>query len=474
MISVNVTEKFNKSLVVPFFEGDKVTKKMLTKIGDYEDIVASESGKITKVQTHKKIAYDELIYVGLGNKDDFSTDKMIKIFAKVFKENNLIDIMIDKIVTKKISAQDAAYNLTILFLLTNYEFPKYSKNYVEKNSNLSFISKRIIDSEIEKGKIIGTAINKARTLGNIPSNLLSPVKFVEYAIEVAKESNLEIEVLDKNDLIAMGAGGILAVNQGSDNEPRMVILKHLPNENGKILGLVGKGITFDSGGYNLKPGASMLGMKYDMCGGANVLETMEVIGKLNINKNVIAVIPLTENMINGHGLKCDDVITMLSGTTVEVTNTDAEGRLILADGLTYAQKLGASQLIDMATLTGACVAALGENYTGVFSNNEDFYNLLKQSSNRTNEAIWRLPLDEEHIKTMKKSSVADLVNSVKTSAGASLAAAFLSEFIEAGNEWIHLDIAGTSDMISPHLLGPAGATGVMIRTLLDLAIELGK
>ena len=234
MISVNVTEKFNKSLVVPFFEGDKVTKKMLTKIGDYEDIVASESGKITKVQTHKKIAYDELIYVGLGNKDDFSTDKMIKIFAKVFKENNLIDIMIDKIVTKKISAQDAAYNLTILFLLTNYEFPKYSKNYVEKNSNLSFISKRIIDSEIEKGKIIGTAINKARTLGNIPSNLLSPVKFVEYAIEVAKESNLEIEVLDKNDLIAMGAGGILAVNQGSDNEPRMVILKHLPNENGKI------------------------------------------------------------------------------------------------------------------------------------------------------------------------------------------------------------------------------------------------
>lgn len=474
MITVNVVEKFNKSLVVPFFEGDKITKKMLTKIGDYENLVTSESGKIVKIQTHKKIAYDELIYVGLGRKDEFSTDKMTKIFAKVFKENNLIDFMIDKIVTKKITLQDAAYNLTILFMLTNYEFPKYSKNYVEKSSNLSFISKKDIDSEIEKGKIVGTAINKARTLGNIPSNLLTPVKFVEYAAKVAKESNLEMEVLDKNDLINIGAGGILAVNQGSDNEPRMIILKHLPNENGKTLGLVGKGITFDSGGYNLKPGASMLGMKYDMCGGANVLETMEVIGKLNVNKNVIGVIPLTENMINGHGLKCDDVITMLSGTTVEVTNTDAEGRLILADGLTYAQKLGATQLIDMATLTGACVAALGERYTGVFTNNENFYNLLKQSSNRANEAIWRLPLDEEHVKTMKKSDVADLVNSVKTSAGASLAAAFLSEFVETSNEWIHLDIAGTSDMVSSHLLGPAGATGVMIRTLLDLAIESGK
>lgn len=473
MFNINKNEK-NKSLVIGFFEDNQILKKYLTKLGDFSNLISSKLGTIAIIPTYKKLEYEELIYVGLGKKEEINLNKINKTYAKIFKNHHSLDLAIDNLISKKIPAVDLVTSLVQNFILVNYKFKKYGNTFHEEDANLNIISKNDLSEAISNGIIIGNAINNARTLGNTPSNLMNPLNFVEEAAKVAAEANLEIEILDKKQLIEINAGGILAVNQGSDIEPRLVILKHLPRPNQEILALVGKGITFDSGGYNLKPGASMTGMKFDMCGGANVLSTMEIIGKQNINMNVIGIIPLTENMINGHGLKCDDVITMLSGKTVEVTNTDAEGRLILADGLTYAQNLGATYLIDMATLTGACVAALGEKYTGVFANNEDFYQLLNTSSNKTNELIWRLPIDEDYTNKMKKSDVADLVNSVKTSAGASLAAGFLGEFINEGNKWIHLDIAGTSDSMSPNEFGPSGATGVMIKTLVELIKKMGN
>ncbi len=472
MIEINTDKGLNKSLVIGYFENDLITKKYLSKIGDFTSLVSSKYGKITKIPTYQKIEYDELIYIGLGKKEELNLNTLKKAYAKVFKENHQLDLTIDNLASKKLMVSDITYQLTVTFTLVNYEFLKLGKNYQEKNSQLAIISKKEINDDIKRGMIVGNAINRARTLGNTPSNLMNPLIFAKEAEIVAKESNLEITILDKKALVEMGAGGILAVNQGSSLEPRMVVLKHLQHESAKTLALVGKGITFDSGGYNLKPGASMIGMKFDMCGGANVLSTMEIIGKLNLGVNVVGIIPLTENMINGHGLKCDDVITMLSGKTVEVTNTDAEGRLILADGLTYAQMLGATYLVDIATLTGACVAALGTKYTGGFSNDDNFYELLNAASKEENEPVWRLPLDNDYTEIMKKSNVADLVNSVKTSAGASLAAGFLSEFVEKDHKWIHLDIAGTSDSTSPNDFGPAGATGVMIRTLVNLAMKI--
>lgn len=474
MIRINKSENINKSLVIGFFEGNQITKKYLTKLGDFSNLVLSKYGSIVVIPTYKKLDYEELVYVGLGKKEEININRLNKAFAKVFKTHHSVDIVIDNVVTKKTNVFDVAYNIAVTFTLVNYQFKKYGNNYQEEDASLNLQSKNDISEAVTKGIIVGDAINNARTLGNTPSNLMNPLDFVEITKEIAKEANLDLDVLDMKQLTEIKAGGILAVNKGSDIEPRMVILKHLPNPNQETLAFVGKGITFDSGGYNLKPGASMTGMKFDMCGGANVLSVMEIIGKLNINMNAIGIIPLTENMINGHGLKCDDVITMLSGKTVEVTNTDAEGRLILADGLTYAQNLGATYLIDMATLTGACVAALGDKYTGVFANDEEFYEILRKSSNETNELIWRLPIDEDYTNKMKKSDVADLVNSVKTSAGASLAAGFLGEFVNEGNKWIHLDIAGTSDSPSPNEFGPAGATGVMIKTLVELTKKLGN
>ena len=220
--------------------------------------------------------------------------------------------------------------------------------------------------------------------------------------------------------------------------------------------LVGKGLTYDAGGYNIK--SNMHGMKYDMCGAANMLCALELLAELKVEKNVVCVLPITENKINGHGFVDGDVITSLSGKTIEVTNTDAEGRLILADALTMAQKLGASRVIDMATLTGTCVRALGSTYTGIFSNDDSFYLPFLGASKATKEQIWRLPVDEYFHSELKCSKVADLINSKTLGGNASLAAAFLEEFIEEGTKWIHLDIAGTSDKDEV-------ATGVMIETI---------
>ena len=260
-------------------------------------------------------------------------------------------------------------------------------------------------------------------------------------------------------------GGILGVNRGSVQPPKMIVVKYQGTprfEN--ITALVGKGLTFDTGGYCLKPRSGMEAMKGDMGGAASAFGAFQVAVRLNLPVNLLLVIPSTDNMISGDAIKPGDILTTMSGKTVEVTNTDAEGRLILADGITFAKHLGASKIIDLATLTGAIIAALGADTTGAFTNNQAFLDEFQKAADLTNEYMWQMPLFPRDQKALRNSDVADLNNAPIGKPGAIMAAAFLKEFVE-DTPWIHLDIAGTADSKTAYDLGPKGGTGVMVRTI---------
>ena len=289
---------------------------------------------------------------------------------------------------------------------------------------------------------------------------MTPADLAKEAKKLAKKYGMECEILDKDTLEEMGAGGILAVNQGSKVPACMICLKYHGGD-GPYKAVVGKGLTFDAGGYSIKH--SSVGMKYDMCGGADVLGIMQILAATKAKVNVYGIVPSTENLINGKAYKPQDVIKTLSGKTVEIISTDAEGRLILCDGLTYVQRFGVTHVIDLATLTGACVRALGSSYTGVFANDDAFYQVFEEAMQESDEKGWRLPLDDEYFEQLKSNS-ADFTNSAREAgtAGASVAAGFLSQFIEDGVKWIHLDIAGTADN------NGKAATGAMIRSVVNV------
>ena len=299
-------------------------------------------------------------------------------------------------------------------------------------------------------------MNLAKRLADTPANYMTSIDLMEEARELAERYNLEIEVLDNDALGEMGAGAILAVNQGSEYPAYIVNIKYRNGDN-DLISLIGKGIIFDTGGYNLK--SNSLGMKYDMSGAADVLGTMEIIASLGLNVNVDGIICVSDNMLSGNSVKPGDVVISLSEKSIEITNTDAEGRLVLCDGITYAQRNGSKYLVDIATLTGACVGALGNTYTGVFSNDDEYYKLFEDALRKANEKGWRLPLDAEYAKMLESKS-ADIKNSSgKREAGASVAAEFLKSFVNEGTRWIHLDIAGTS--------GKDAASGAMIETMCE-------
>ncbi len=271
--------------------------------------------------------------------------------------------------------------------------------------------------------------------------------------------------MEKEEIERLGMGAFLAVNQGSVEPPKMIVLKYQGKEQWTdVIGLVGKGITFDTGGYSLKTKAGIVGMKTDMGGAAAVLGAMEIIGELKPEQNVVAVIPATDNMISGTAFKPDDVITSMSGKTIEVLNTDAEGRLVLADAITYAKHHGAEYLVDIATLTGGVITALGLYTTGAMTNNETLYKQIQEASLEACEPIWLLPLFERDKERVRSSKIADLNNSPGREGHAIVAGAFIGEFAE-NTPWVHLDIAGTATTAKDYDLGPAGATGVMARTL---------
>ena len=323
---------------------------------------------------------------------------------------------------------------------------------------------------VERGVTIGSAANLARELANQPSNLLRPAVFAARAAEAVEEVGVAVEVLDEQAIRKLGMGLLLGVGQGSDAPPRLVVMRHEPADAPAepTLGLVGKGVTFDSGGISIKPAAGMEWMKSDMAGGAAVVGAMRAIGALGARRRVIGIVPMAENMPGGRATRPGDILTGACGTTVEVLNTDAEGRLILGDALWYARQCGATHLVDVATLTGACVIALGGAASGLFARPPEWSDALQAAATRAGERVWPMPLYEEYREQLR-SELADMKNIGGREGGACTAAAFLEAFT-GGLPWAHLDIAGTAWIEKPREDAAAGATGVMVRMLTELAV----
>jgi leucyl aminopeptidase len=323
---------------------------------------------------------------------------------------------------------------------------------------------------IARGTAVGEATNTARRMANEPANRMTPTLVAESAKELAKEAGVKIEVLDADRCRALGMGSFLSVAQGSHEAPRFIVMRHRGRGgSGYDLGLVGKGITFDSGGISIKPADNMHHMKADMTGAASVIAALAAIAKLGLKVNVIGVAPCTENLPGGGATKPGDVFTAMSGKTVEVINTDAEGRLVLVDGITYAQREGAKRVVDVATLTGSIAVGLGQHFSGLFGKPDTFVQLVRETGTAAGDRMWPMPLTDEY-RDEVKGEVADVRNSTGARAGGAItAAAFLESAVEDGTEWAHLDIAGTFwfDRDRPH--APKGPQGPAVRTLIALA-----
>ena len=327
-----------------------------------------------------------------------------------------------------------------------------------------------LERAVERGQILGESSNIARELCNEPANVLTPSVFADRAAALCRDVGLSVEVLDEDEIARLQMGLLLGVSRGSSEPPRVVVIKHEPPgaPAEPVLGLVGKGITFDTGGISIKPADGMDRMKDDMSGGAAVVCAMRAIALLDAPIRVIGIVPASENMPDGRAIKPGDVLTGAGGKTVEVLNTDAEGRLILGDGLWYAQRLGATHLVDVATLTGACVVALGKAASGLFGQPEAWVEAVRAIASRTGDRAWPMPVYDEYLEQMR-SEIADMVNTGGRAAGACTAAAFLKEF--TGNlPWVHLDVAGTAWADEAKPWQPKGPTGVAVRTLAELAL----
>jgi leucyl aminopeptidase len=325
-----------------------------------------------------------------------------------------------------------------------------------------------LERAAERGRILGDACNLARTLSNEPSNVLTPTAFAERGAAIAREAGVAVDILDEREIARLRMGLLLGVARGSAEPPRVIVLRHDPPgaPASPVLGLVGKGITFDTGGISIKPAEGMERMKDDMAGGAAVICAMRAIAQLDAPIKVVGVVPATENMPGGRAIKPGDVLTGASGKTVEVINTDAEGRLILGDGLWYARELGATHLVDVATLTGACMVALGKVASGLFGQPDAWRDVVRDTAMKAGDRCWPMPLFDEYAEQLR-SEIADMMNSGGRPAGACTAAMFLKEFA-GGLPWVHLDIAGTAWADEPKPYQPKGATGIGVRTLAEL------
>lgn len=445
----------------------------LLKSGD----ISTKKKAISKIHTFNKVGAKRLYFVGLGNEKDFSFELLREAFGRLFKSSKVENwteaaFILDTFTGKNVEALDSAHALGEAYAMASYQFEGYKQKSNEPEKKIeqltvyaSSIEQSEISAALSVGYVYGNGVNSARTLVNLPGNMLTATDMAEYAQNLGVKYGFEVEILDKAEIENLGMGAFLAVNQGSEEPPKMIVLKYQGKEEWTdVIGLVGKGITFDTGGYSLKTKTGIVGMKTDMGGAAAVLGAMEIIGELKPEQNVVAVIPSTDNMVSGKAFKPDDVITSMSGKTIEVLNTDAEGRLVLADAVTYAKHHGANYLVDVATLTGGVITALGLDTTGAFTNDEAWFEQVLEASYEAGEPMWRLPIFEKDKERVRGSKIADLNNSPGSEGHAIMGAAFVGEFAE-GTPWVHLDIAGTSGTRKDHDLGPAGATGVMARTL---------
>ena len=491
----DITKIKADAIIVNFFEGmerldgdlatiDKALDGTISRLISQGEI-KGKLGEVTIIHSLGKLPAARVVIAGLGKQQDLSQDKVRGVVAETCRI--LRQKGVDNIATVAqgagiagISLESAAQAVTEGALLGVYSFRKHMTKEAEYGEieQLSILSGD--DSELpalgegcHKGKVLAEAANLARDMVNEPANYMTPTQMAEMAKRLADTYRLELNVLEQEQMQELGMGALLGVAQGSRQPPKFIVLHYKGGDSSQInVALVGKGITFDSGGISIKPSKNMDEMKGDMAGGAAVMAALSAIAQLKPKINVMAVIPATENLLGESALKPGDVLTAMSGKTIEIVSTDAEGRLVLADALGYVRKLGAKSIIDVATLTGACIIALGKVCTGAFGNNQELIDRVITAGAEAGELIWQMPMYEQY-KEQNKSNVADIKNVGGRDGGAITAAQFLSEF--AGDTpWVHLDIAGTSmtDKEKNYLV--KGATGVPTRTLVNLVLSLAE
>jgi leucyl aminopeptidase len=442
--------------------------------------IKGKFGEVSIIHTLGKLPARIVTIAGLGKRQDFNVDKIRGVageFCRALRKLNCrkIATILHGAGIGDIELEASTEAIAEGALLGLYNFTKYKKpEYEDIEEMLIVVRERekvsLLESAIGKGKTVALTTNLARDMVNEPANYMTPSQMAEIAKEIASKYNLELKVFDREDMEAMGMGALLGVAKGSNQPPKLITLSYKGDKHSeKTLGFLGKGITFDSGGISIKASEGMDEMKDDMAGAAAVMTALGAIAQLKPKINVTAVIPATENLPSGTALKPGDVLKAMNGKTIEVISTDAEGRLILADALSYAVKQGLSPLIDLATLTGACRVALGTLYSGLFGNDQDLVNKVLKATKRTGERMWQMPMPEEY-KEQNKSEIANVKNTGNRHGGAITAALFLAEFV-ANIPWVHIDIAGTAFSAKESGYIVKGATGVGVRTLVELALS---
>ena len=441
--------------------------------------------QVIVIHTLGKLPAGKVAVVGLGKQDDLTLDRVrgaTAVACRALRRAAAVNIAIVPLGAgvAGISASTSAQAIAEGALLGLYTFRKHLSKEPE---NGEIKSLHIVDGDAnrlpeltagaERGRIVAEACNLCRDMVNEPANYMTPAVMAEAAHSLAKTYGLDVTILEREQVREMGMGAFLGVAQGSPQPPKFIVLRYKGRGSAENdIALVGKGITFDSGGISIKPSEGMGEMKGDMSGGAAVMGALVALAQLKPKINVMAIIAATENMPSGTALKPGDVITALGGKTIEIISTDAEGRLTLADAIGYARKQGAKQVIDIATLTGACVVALGDICTGAFGNNRSLMDRVLGAAREAGELFWQMPMFEEY-KEQNKSDVADIKNTGGRPAGAITAAQFLAEF--AGDTpWVHLDIAGTNMTDKERTYLVKGATGVPVRTLVNLVMGLAS
>jgi leucyl aminopeptidase len=437
----------------------------------------------TSLLLHAANAHDTrcLLLIGLGARADFNANSLNRASAIAVRRARASHI---KHLHFIMPSFDGASRMTraivegaLLGLYDNAFYRKHEDETTLERLTIIIQSPEFktqnskLKTALECGRIIAEAVNWTRTLADEPGGTLPPREFARRAALMAEAFGLRVETLDADEIKARGMGGLWGVGKGSDNPPALIVLRYEPegvSEKDELWAFVGKGITFDTGGISIKHGLDMYEMKTDMAGGAAVLGALSAIAQLKPQRRIVGIVPSAENMPSGKAIKPGDVIKTLASYTIEVVDTDAEGRLVLADGIAYAKQLGASRIVDLATLTGSIIIALGDHRAGLFSNNDEWARRVEEASQRAGEPAWRMPVSDDYKKPIE-SAIADFKN-YGGRPDATAAALLLSKF--AGETpWVHLDIAGTSwlDQIEPH--APKGSTGAGVRTLVELVSE---
>ena len=445
--------------------------------------IKGKSGEMTLIHTLGSITPKRVLVAGLGSADSFTLDGVRSVSAEAARHLNGIGVQSAATIVHGagiggLDAQASAQAMAEGIVLGMYRFDKYKANASDASLNeitvVEFDESKLdaLRSGIDVGRIIGEGVNRCRDMANEPANSMTPSEMAEQALEVSQAHGVELEVIERPQMKELGMGALLAVAQASEEPPKFIIMRYSgdPQNAENNIGLLGKGITFDSGGLDIKNASGMATMKGDMAGGASVIGAMEAIAQLKPKINVTVIVPAAENMVSGAALRPGDVIRAMNGKTIEIDNTDAEGRLVLADAMSYARSVGLNRLVDVATLTGAMGIALGDKCMGAFGNDDEFTQQVVSAGNAVGERAWPLPMYDEY-KAQYRSDIADIKNTGGRGAGAITGALIIGEFND-GAPWVHLDIAGVARTGSVKGANIKGATGAPVRTLVRLVCDL--